>query len=124
MPLNDKASEYRYTLAAQDEESAEILRRERGPLTVFAYHLHQAAEKLLKGAILESGASFPFIRNLRRLYELLRLARDDVPDISSAIEDLEEVYADLRYPQEDALTRDRLEDIRTSYQSIFIAAKK
>jgi HEPN domain-containing protein len=124
MPLNDKAPEYWYTLAAQDEESAEILKREHGPLTVCAYHFHQAAEKLLKGAILESGASFPFIHNLRRLYELLRLARDDAPDISSAIEDLEEVYADLRYPQEDTLSQDRLEGIRSSYRTIFLAVKK
>jgi HEPN domain-containing protein len=102
MQLDDKAPEYWYFLASQDEESAEILRREQGPLGICAYHYHQAAEKKLKGAILAARSVFPYIHDLRRLYGILRIARPDLPDLADPIEELQSAYTDLRYPREGA----------------------
>jgi HEPN domain-containing protein len=103
MPLNDKDPEYWFNLAEKDEISAEILRRESGPPEISAYHYHQAAEKMLKGALLLSHASVPFIHDLQRLYGILRECNDELADISSEVINLQSSYADLRYPRGDTL---------------------
>jgi HEPN domain-containing protein len=121
MPLNDKVPDYWYDLAAQDEESAEILLRENGPRGICAYHYHQAAEKRLKGAILERGSSFPFIHDLRRLYAIARLGHPGFPDLSDAVEELQSMYADLRYPREGVLDDRGLQNARNACQAIAVA---
>jgi len=103
MQLDDKVPEYWYFLASQDEESAEILRREKGPLGVCAYHYHQAAEKKTEGRHSRSTIGFPYIHDLRRLYGILRVARPDLPDLADPIEELQSAYTDLRYPREEVL---------------------
>ena len=115
MQPNDKVPEYWYGLAAQDEESAEILWREKGPHGICAYHYHQAAEKRFKASILAAGSTFPFIHDLRRLYALARIALPDIPDLADAVEELQSVYTDLRYPREDVLDVPGLECVRNAY---------
>jgi HEPN domain-containing protein len=123
MQLDDKVPEYWYFLASQDEESAEILRREKGPLGVCAYHYHQAAEKKLKGAILAARSAFPYIHDLRRLYGILRVARPDLPDLADPIEELQSAYTDLRYPREEVLDIAAMERVRSAYLEIAAALK-
>jgi HEPN domain-containing protein len=89
MPLNDKSPGYWLENSMLDEQSAEILRRENGPASISAYHYHQAAEKLIKGAILASGAMFFFIHDLGRLYVILYDSRPDLPDIRASVEKLQ-----------------------------------
>jgi HEPN domain-containing protein len=103
MRLDDKAPEYWYFLASQDEQSAEILRREKGLLGICAYHYHQAAEKKLKGAILAARSASPYIHDLRRLYGILRLVNPDLPNLADPIEESQSAYTDLRYPREGIL---------------------
>jgi HEPN domain-containing protein len=113
-----KEPAYWLALAARDAESAEILMKESGPAEISAYHFHQAAEKLLKGAILEAGQTFPFIHDLQRLYGILRIADSTIPDIAKPIVELQLVYGDLRYPKGGEFDRRDLERIREAWLSV------
>ncbi|OHD78834.1 MAG: hypothetical protein A3J97_01695 [Spirochaetes bacterium RIFOXYC1_FULL_54_7] len=115
MPLSDSDPKYWFELASRDEESAEILRREVGPREITAYHYHQAAEKLLKGAILLNSTKFPFIHDLQRLYGILREVAPKLPEISDAIIELQSMYTDFRYPHGDLVDARRLEKAHTAY---------
>lgn len=118
MPLNDKDPEYWFRLAEKDEISAEILRRESGPPEISAYHCHQAAEKMLKGSLLLSHASVPFIHDLQRLYGILRECNSELADISNEIINLQSAYADLRYPRGDTLDALELVQLFNDYNKI------
>ena len=124
MPLSDSDCRYWFELAERDAESAEILRREKGPAEISAYHYHQAAEKLFKGAILRSGRTFPFIHDLQRLYGILRDSDPNLPNIAEAVVDLQSAYGSLRYPRGDRLSAERLENIREAYRSIAAAIRR
>jgi HEPN domain-containing protein len=118
MPLSDSDPKYWFELALRDEESAEILRRELGPREIAAYHYHQAAEKLLKGAILSNRIRFPFIHDLQRLYGVLRQVAPDFPEISDAVIELQSMYTDFRYPHGDLVDAPRLEKAHAAYELI------
>jgi HEPN domain-containing protein len=118
MRLNDREPSYWFNLAARDFESAEILLSSLGPAEISAYHYHQAAEKLLKGAILEAGTDFPFIHDLQRLYGLLRVANPAIPDIAESVVELQTIYADLRYPRGGEFDPQDLQCVREAYLSL------
>ena len=118
MPLSDSDPKYWFELAARDADSAEILRREAGPREIAAYHFHQAAEKLLKGAILSGKAKFPFIHDLQRLYGILRETVPEYLDISDAVIDLQSMYSDFRYPHGDLIDESRLDRAHAAYITI------
>lgn len=120
MRPSDASPEYWIELAALDEEGAEILRREGGPAEICAYHYHQAAEKLLKGAILKTGRSFPFIHDIQRLYLMWGQSTDTSGGPDAAIVRLQAAYTKLRYPIGDRLTMQDLEEIRAAF--LFIKA--
>jgi HEPN domain-containing protein len=118
MPLSDGDPKYWFELASRDEESAEILRRELGPREIAAYHYHQAAEKLLKGAILSNKTKFPFIHDLQRLYGILRKVAPELLELSDAIIELQSMYTDFRYPHGDLVDAIRLEKAHAAYELI------
>jgi HEPN domain-containing protein len=118
MPLSDSDPKYWFELALRDAESGDILRRESGPKEIAAYHYHQAAEKLLKGAILSGDARFPYIHDLQRLYGVLREAVPGLPDISDAVIDLQSMYTVFRYPHGDMIDEGRLDRAYAAYRMI------
>jgi HEPN domain-containing protein len=121
MPLSDTDPQYWLEIAGLDEMSPEILRREGGPASISAYHYHQAAEKLLKGAILSTGSMFPFVHDLRRLHSLLNQSRPDLPNIEDSVDELQSVYNNLRYPHEGTIDKAGLERVRAAYLTIATA---
>jgi HEPN domain-containing protein len=123
MPFSEKDPQYWIEIAGLDETSAEILHREGGPASISAYHYHQAAEKLLKGAILATGSMFPFVHDLRRLHSLLSQARPDLPNVEDSIDELQSAYRNLRYPHEGTIDAAGLERIRTAYFAIATALR-
>lgn len=118
MPLNDSDPEYWFELANRDADSGDILRREAGPSEIAAYHYHQVAEKMLKGAILSNQARFPYIHDLQRLYGILREAVPEYPDLTDAIIDLQSMYTAFRYPHGDQIDKRRLEKAHAAYTII------
>lgn len=66
--------------AANDLRSAEIGLRHEAPLDTVAFHLQQAAEKLMKGLLASRGIVYPKTHDLD---ELLDLIPAEFPDIHS-----------------------------------------
>ncbi len=63
--------------AAEDEETVRLVSENGGPWAVAAFHLQQAAEKILKAALIESGVLPPRTHDLTSLLELFSGAPPD-----------------------------------------------
>jgi HEPN domain-containing protein len=63
-----------------------------------AFHAQQAAEKALKGVLIQHGVQFPRTHDLHALVEILRLANIPWPFPSPQIEALSVFAVETRYP--------------------------
>jgi HEPN domain-containing protein len=71
---------------------------------VFAFHCHQAIEKLLKAILNENKVLPPKIHDLNRLFNLLpEKLRERLNYLLEHIEELNSIYIDSRYPADFAL---------------------
>ena len=75
--------------AAQDEVVMDQLaKNEETPPEAFGFHAQQAAEKLLKAAIVAAGSTYPFTH---RLEDLIELIKDLGIVLPTAFEDLDQL---------------------------------
>ena len=118
MPLNDKDPNYWFELARHDIDSVTLLLSEKGYPDIIIYHMHQAAEKLLKGHILKVNAEFPYIHDLERLFKILTDKDARHSSVADAIISLQSYYKDLRYPQSDMLQQSDLKIAKQAYYTI------
>jgi len=84
--------------ADEDEEVADVLLREDGPINPICFHAQQMAEKYLKGFIVYHGGRFEKTHQLDHLLHLCEEIRPDFRELTPDIEILSEFYTETRYP--------------------------
>ncbi len=108
--------------AAQDEYVLEQLLEDEGaPLEVFGFPAQQAAEKLLKAALVAAGVAFPRTHRLAELIDLLRSTEIEVPQEFDELRHLTPFAVEFRYdavfdpdstPLDKPLVRDLVRRVR------------
>jgi HEPN domain-containing protein len=121
--LNDQQPNYWKELAKHDTETVQVLIKENGYPDIIIYHLHQAIEKILKGLILETNNTFPYIHDLERLYKILIEKNKNYAGIDEDIIILQSFYKDLRYPQSDLLNKTDLTEAKKAFDLIIQTLK-
>ncbi len=116
--LNDQIPEYWCEIAKHDADTAHLLIRENGYADIIIYHFHQAIEKYLKGKIIESKGTFPFIHDLKRLYRILVDRNACYEGLDNAVITLSQFHKDLRYPQSEILKDDDVSVAEKAFDEI------
>jgi HEPN domain-containing protein len=85
--------------AEEDLRAAALALTDTPPLLLTAvYHAQQAAEKMLKAALIAHGAPFPRTHDLALLWKLCAQRDAACQDISSECERLNRFGSEMRYP--------------------------
>jgi len=85
-------------LAGLDEDTARLIREHSGHPEIGIYHLHQAAEKLLKELIISRGANIEKTHYLDAIHSTLLAEIPDLNAITRDIVALDRYLPRLRYP--------------------------
>jgi HEPN domain-containing protein len=104
--------------AGHDEDTAYLIRDHGGHPDIGIYHLHQAAEKLLKALVVKRGDKVEKTHVLDALYSRLIT---DYPKLKSALRDvvaLDRYYPRIRYPTGDEINRASFLECLGYYKSI------
>ena len=84
--------------AEQDEYVLEKLLDDPGaPIEIFGFHAQQAAEKLLKAALVASGGVYPQTHRLAELMDLIRGQGADLPEKFEELRYLTPFAVEFRY---------------------------
>ena len=86
--------------------------------------MHQAIEKLLKGRIIATGNSFPYIHDLERLYKILLEKDPHSQGIEKEIILLQSYYLETRYPQAEFLDQNDLKNASSVFKTILKKLEK
>ncbi len=83
--------------AQDDEKSAKILLKEKGPAASICFHCHQIAEKLLKGYLTYRKQNFPKVHHLDFLLDICVKSDKEFLEIKNEILYLRSFYFETRY---------------------------
>lgn len=96
---NSKILAKEWLLKAQDDEqSAEVLLKEKGSPNTICFLSQQAAEKYLKGYLVFKKREFPKIHDLDRLTKLCKEIDSNFEEIREEAKFLSAFYITTRYP--------------------------
>ena len=86
------------TMAEKDLDTMErMLRDSEFAEEAFGFHAQQAVEKALKAWIIMIGAEYPLTHDLQLLIDLLRGARQAIPERFTELVDLSDFAVEFRY---------------------------
>lgn len=103
--------------AAEDEVVVDLIWQNGGPWSLAAYHVQQAAEKLLKAVLAESGTPIPKTHDLVHLVSLM--PPQFVPvEVDQAVAQLTAYAWITRYPGGPAIDRAHVEQCLLDFKTI------
>jgi HEPN domain-containing protein len=103
------------TKAEHDLRTAEIVMEHDGPLDTIAFHLQQAAEKLLKALLASRGVEYPRTHDLEALLDLVLPDHPDLDSFRERLLGLSSYAVEMRY---DATLYPNREEVLSALETV------
>ena len=105
-------------LSSHDEDTVDLLIKQKGHADIIIYHIHQAIEKMLKALLIKGGQRFD---KTHFLDKLLAKAAEIYPDLLKQEENILAInlyLPKLRYPYGDVIEFDEAREAHKKYIAI------